>query len=46
MPVYVETSIMDLDEIYLNGGRRGLLLGIDPAILPNLIPIKLINAAN
>lgn len=46
MPVYVETSIMDLDKIYLNGGRRGLLFGIDPAILPNLIPIKLINAAN
>ena len=30
MPVYMEKSIVDLDRIYINGGRRGFLVGIDP----------------
>jgi Cys-tRNA(Pro) deacylase len=33
MPVYVEQSILDLDRIYINGGRRGYLVGIAPAVL-------------
>ena len=30
MPVYMEATILDLPTIYINGGRRGFLLGIDP----------------
>lgn len=30
MPVYMETSILELPKIYLNGGRRGYLVGIAP----------------
>ncbi len=30
MPVYVERSILELPAIYVNGGRRGLLVRIDP----------------
>jgi Cys-tRNA(Pro) deacylase len=30
MPVYVEKTILDLPVIYINGGRRGLLLRLDP----------------
>ncbi len=30
MPVYAEQSIFDLDHIYINAGRRGLLVRIDP----------------
>jgi len=30
MPMYVERSILDLDRIYVNGGRRGYLVGMDP----------------
>jgi Cys-tRNA(Pro) deacylase len=33
MPVYVEQSILALDRIYINGGRRGYLVGIDPKVL-------------
>jgi Cys-tRNA(Pro) deacylase len=33
LPVYAEASIFDLPRIYLNGGRRGLLLEIEPAVL-------------
>lgn len=30
MPVYVEKSILDLDRIYINGGKRGYLVGMKP----------------
>jgi len=33
MPVYVEKTIFDLDRIYVNGGKRGFLVEIDPGIL-------------
>ena len=30
LPVYVERTILDLDRVYVNGGRRGFLVGIAP----------------
>ncbi len=30
LPVYVEMTILALDRIYINGGRRGFLVGIQP----------------
>lgn len=30
MPVFVERTVLDLDRIYINGGRRGFLVGLDP----------------
>jgi Cys-tRNA(Pro) deacylase len=30
MPVYMEDTIGDLQRIYINGGKRGYLVGIDP----------------
>ena len=30
MPVYLEETILELPKIYLNGGRRGFLVGLDP----------------
>ena len=33
MPVYVEATVLALPRILINGGRRGYLLGIDPAVL-------------
>ena len=33
LPVYVEASILELPAIYINGGRRGYLVGIAPAVL-------------
>jgi Cys-tRNA(Pro) deacylase len=31
--VYVEASVLDLPRIYINGGRRGHLVSLDPAVL-------------
>ena len=40
MPVYLESSVLDLERIYINGGRRGYLLGMKPAeIVRVLSPI-------
>jgi Cys-tRNA(Pro) deacylase len=37
MPVYVEKTILDLDKIYINGGRRGYLVGIVPSELTRVL---------
>lgn len=37
MPVYVEDSVLALPRIYINGGRRGFLVSLDPAVLVTLL---------
>ena len=37
MPVYVEQGVLELERILINGGRRGYLVGIDPAVLVSLL---------
>jgi Cys-tRNA(Pro) deacylase len=44
MPVYMEATILDLPRIYINGGRRGFLVGIDPreaqrVLAPTLVQV-------
>jgi Cys-tRNA(Pro) deacylase len=36
VPVYVESSIFDLDKIFINGGKRGFLVEIGPDALRSL----------
>jgi len=45
MPVYVEASILALDRIYINGGRRGYLVSIDPAVLTELLDARPVECA-
>jgi Uncharacterized conserved protein len=37
MPVYVEATILGLERIFINGGRRGYLIGIAPGVLSELV---------
>lgn len=37
MPVYVERSVLLLPKIYINGGRRGFLVEVDPEVLTRLL---------
>ena len=37
MPVYLQRTIADLPRIYINGGKRGYLVGIDPADLVRVL---------
>ena len=45
MPVYLERTIADLPRIYINGGRRGYLVGLDPAELIRILQPTLVDAA-
>lgn len=45
MPVYVEQSILVLEKIYINGGRRGYLLGLDPKLMAAVLPVKPVQCA-
>ncbi len=37
LPVYVEETILALPKIYINGGKRGFLLGLDPRDLARVL---------
>jgi len=45
LPVYVERSVLDLDRIYINGGRRGLLVSIVPSELIRVLHAVPVEAA-
>ncbi|SDF91855.1 Cys-tRNA(Pro) deacylase [Duganella sp. OV458] len=45
MPVYVEDSILALETIYINGGRRGYLVGIAPQVLTELLNARAVHCA-
>ena len=45
MPVYVESTILDLPKILINGGRRGYLVGIDPKVCVTLLNAHLVQCA-
>ena len=45
MPVYLERSVLGLARIYINGGRRGYLLGMDPAELVRVLSPALVDVA-
>ena len=46
MPIYIEQSILDLPLIYINGGRRGYLVGVHPHDLLRTLKPKAVNAAS
>ena len=45
MPVYVEESVLALPRICINGGRRGYLVGIAPAVLTQALGAKPVSCA-
>ena len=45
MPVYMEETILDLPTIYINGGRRGYLVGIDPKEVVRVLKPALVHVA-
>jgi Cys-tRNA(Pro) deacylase len=45
MPVYVEESILALEKIYINGGRRGYLVGIAPGVLVDVLAARPVQCA-
>ena len=45
LPVFAERSILELAEIYINGGRRGLLVRMRSADLARLLNLSLVDVA-
>ncbi len=37
LPVYVEESVLALDRIFINGGKRGFLVGLSPRVLVQVL---------
>jgi Cys-tRNA(Pro) deacylase len=45
MPVYIESTILELPKIAINGGRRGYLVGIDPQVCVTLLGAQPVQCA-
>ncbi|MEK8048859.1 aminoacyl-tRNA deacylase [Ideonella sp. DXS22W] len=45
VPVYVEASVMALERILINGGRRGYLVGLAPAVLAQVLGAQPVSCA-
>ncbi len=45
LPVFMERSILELPEIYINGGRRGFLVGIAPSEIVRTLAPRLVEVA-
>ena len=45
MPVYMQATIVPLPRVYINGGRRGYLLGLAPADVVRVLKPALVDIA-
>lgn len=45
MPVFVQASVLSLPRIFINGGRRGYLVGIEPAVLTQTLGAHAVQCA-
>jgi Cys-tRNA(Pro) deacylase len=45
MPIYMEQTILGLPRIYINGGKRGFLVGLDPKELARVLNPTPVNVA-
>ncbi|MCP5268155.1 MAG: Cys-tRNA(Pro) deacylase [Zoogloeaceae bacterium] len=45
IPVHIEKSILDLPLIYINGGRRGFLVGVHPHDILQVLQPKVVEVA-
>ena len=46
LPIFVDLAALDHDRVYVNGGRRGLLLSMEPEALIEVCGAELIDASN
>ncbi len=45
MPIYVEETVLALERIVINGGRRGYLVGLAPGVLADLLAARPVSCA-
>jgi prolyl-tRNA editing enzyme YbaK/EbsC (Cys-tRNA(Pro) deacylase) len=37
MPVYMEKTVLDLERVYINGGKRGYLVSMTPGDVQRMV---------
>jgi len=45
LPVCLERTVLDLDRVFVNGGRRGMLVSLSPADLAHVLQPTLVQVA-
>jgi Cys-tRNA(Pro) deacylase len=45
MPVYFEASMLTLDKVYINGGKRGFLIGMNPHDIVRVLQAEPVHVA-
>ena len=45
LTVYLQRSVCDLPRIYINGGKRGFLVGIEPSVVVTLLQPVMVEAS-
>jgi Cys-tRNA(Pro) deacylase len=45
MPIYIQKTILDLKEIYINGGGKGFLVSLDPVELMRVLNPTIVDVA-
>ena len=45
LPIYMERSILELPRVYINGGRRGFLVGLAPGEIVRTLQPELVSVA-
>jgi len=45
MPIYIEASVLDLPQIFINGGGRGFLVEMSPRDLERVVELRLVRCA-
>jgi Cys-tRNA(Pro) deacylase len=45
LPVYIEQSILELETVYINGGRRGFLVALPPGEIARVLKPTPVNVA-
>ena len=45
LTVYLQRSVCDLPRIYINGGKRGFLVGIEPSVVVSLLKPVMVEAS-
>ncbi len=45
MPVYLERSVLELERVWINGGRRGMLVSLDPREIVRVLAPTLVDVA-
>jgi prolyl-tRNA editing enzyme YbaK/EbsC (Cys-tRNA(Pro) deacylase) len=43
LPIYIESSILKLEKIYINGGKQGFLVSMSPIYIKTILGAEEVN---